>query len=167
MAGRAPGTAAAGAVDAVERAEYAAPMKSTCAMLLVGYCAIASSGCGSSAGGKDLLGSYTVQISTMGKSDPDVMTVSPAVDGKFLLTFAAGITTDVGTANANGLRMNLDSSKVSLDKQPANIDHSTGYQTGSVTGDGVLMGDGTCDIFLHFTPTGGAAQDYEIVGAKM
>ena len=142
-------------------------MKSWGAALVVGYCAIASSGCGSSAGGKDLLGSYTVQISTMGKSDPDVMTVSPSADGKFLLTFAAGVTTDVGAVDANGLRMNLSSSKVSIDLQPVNIDHSTGYQTGKVTGDGVLMGDGTCDIFLHFMLAVGGSQDYEIVGAKM
>ena len=52
-------------------------------------------------------------ISSMGKSDPDVMTVSPGTDDKLLLTFAAGITTDVGAVNANGLRADFkDSSKV-------------------------------------------------------
>jgi hypothetical protein len=142
-------------------------MKSSCITFFVAYCAIASSGCGSSAAGKDLLGSYTVQISTMGKSDPDVMTVSPGTDGKLLFTFAAGVTTDPGAENANGLRADLgDSSKITMKMQPVKIDHSTGYQAGSVTGDGVLLGDGTCDIFLHFTPPGGGAQDYEIIGAK-
>jgi hypothetical protein len=155
------------AVDGAGPAEYAARMKSSCIILVAGYCALASSGCDSSAGGKDLLGSYTVQISTMGKSDPDVMTVSPGTDGKLLFTFAAGVTTDIGAVDANGLRADLkDSSKIEMAMQPVNIDHSTGYQTGTVTGDGVLMGDGTCDVFLHFVPPGGGTQDYEIVGTK-
>jgi len=142
-------------------------MKSSLLALCVGYCAIASSGCGSSAGGKDLLGSYTVQISTNGKSDPDVMTMSEGVGGTYLLTFVAGITTDVGAVNANGLRMKLEAQQVKMESQPVNIDHSTGYQSGTVTGDGVIMGDGTCDLFLHFSPATGGTQDYEVVGARM
>ena len=108
-------------------------------------------------------------ISSMGKTDPDVMTVSPGTDGKLLLTFAAGVTTDVGAVDANGLRADFnDSSKVSLASQPVHIDHSSGSVSGTVTGDGVLKGDGSCDVTLHFAdPAGvGSLQDYEIVGNK-
>ena len=115
----------------------------------------------------ELLGSYSVMISSMGKSDPDVMTVSPGTDGKLLLTFAAGVTTDIGAANANGLRADFnDSSKVSLASQPVHIDHSTGSLSGMVTGDGSLNGDGTCDVMLHFVGDGSTQQDYEISGTK-
>jgi hypothetical protein len=117
----------------------------------------------------ELLGSYDVMISAMGKSDPDVMTVSPASDGKLLFTFVAGITTDPGAPNANGLRGDLkDSSKVTLAAQQAHIDHSTGALEGTVTGEGVLMGNGSCDVTLHFAPTiGGGTQDYQISGSKL
>lgn len=143
-------------------------MKSLLCGCIISYCAIASSGCNSSAAGQAVLGSYSVMISSMGKSDPDVMTVSPGTDGKLLFTFAAGVTTDVGAVNANGLRADFDdSSKVSLVSQPVHIDHSTGSVSGNVTGEGVLNGDGSCDVTLHFT--GGAVdptQDYEIAGTK-
>ena len=106
-------------------------------------------------------------ISSMGKSDPDVMTVSPGTGGTLLLTFAAGVTTDVGAVDADGLRAQLkDSSKVSLAAQPVHIDHSTGSVSGTTTGDGVLNGDGSCDVTLHFTSDSGATQDYEISGSK-
>ncbi len=142
-------------------------MKSLLCGCIIIYCAFASIGCGSSSAGKALLGSYSVMISSMGKSDPDLMTVSPGVGGTLLLTFAAGVTTDVGAVDANGLRATLDSSKVTLAAQPVHIDHSTGSVSGSVTGEGVLNGDGTCDVTLHFTSdTGGSTQDYEISGMK-
>ena len=144
-------------------------MKSLLCGCIISYCAIASSGCGSSSAGSAVIGSYSVMISSMGKSDPDVMTVSPGTDDKLLLTFAAGVTTDVGAVNANGLRADFKgSSKVSLAAQPAHIDHSTGSISGMVTGDGVLNGDGSCDVTLHFAdPSGvGSMQDYEIVGTK-
>ena len=107
-------------------------------------------------------------ISSMGKSDPDVMTVSPGTDGKLLLTFVAGVTTDVGAVDANGLRADLkDSSKVSLSSQPVHIDHSTGSVSGKVTGDGALNGDGSCDVTLHFSAdSAGGLQDYVISGMK-
>ena len=144
-------------------------MKSLLCACIISYCAIASSGCGSNAAGSAVIGSYSVMISSMGKSDPDVMTVSPGTDDKLLFTFAAGVTTDVGAVNANGLRANFkDSSKVSLDSQPVHIDHSTGSVSGTVIGEGVLNGDGSCDVVLHFSdPAGvGSMQDYEIVGTK-
>ena len=143
-------------------------MKSLLCGCTIIYCALASFGCGSSTAGKALLGSYSVMISSMGKSDPDVMTVSPGTEEKLLLTFAAGITTDVGAVNADGLRAGLaDSSKVTLDAQPAHIDHSTGSLSGTVTGTGTLGGDGSCDIMLHFVADDGmTTQDYEISGSK-
>src|SRR5579884_1480158 len=102
------------------------------------YCAFASFGCGSSAPGTELLGSYGVMISSMGKTDPDVMTVTPGSDDKLLLTFAAGVTTDPGAVNADGLRASYGASKLTLESQPVHIDHSTGSVTGTVTGDGTL-----------------------------
>ncbi|HEY2745382.1 MAG TPA: hypothetical protein VGL86_12185 [Polyangia bacterium] len=143
-------------------------MKSLLCACTIIYCAIASSGCGSSAAGKELLGSYSVMISSMGKSDPDVMTVSPGTDEKLLFTFAAGITTDVGAVDANGLRADLKSSSIiTLDAQPAHIDHSTGSLSGTVTGSGTLGGDGSCDIMLHFVSDDmSATQDYEVSGSK-
>jgi hypothetical protein len=142
-------------------------MKSLLCACAIVYCAIASSGCGSSAAGTELLGSYSVMISSMGKSDPDVMTVSPGTDDKLLLSFVAGVTTDVGAVNANGLRADFkDSSKLSLAMQPVQIDHSTGSQAGTVTGEGVLMGDGTATLTLHFTSMSGVMQDYDVSGTK-
>jgi hypothetical protein len=156
-------------IDREARRAYAGGMKSLLCGCIITYCAIASSGCNSSAAGKELLGTYSVMISSMGKSDPDVMTVSPGVDDKLLLTFVAGVTTDVAAINANGLRADLkSSSQVSLSAQPVHIDHSTGSVSGSVTGDGTLNGDGTCDVTLHFTTDAmtGGVQDYEVSGMK-
>lgn len=130
-------------------------------------CALASFGCGSGPGAKALIGSYSVMISSMGKSDPDLMTVSPGAGGKLLLTFAAGIVTDATGPNPDGLRADLhDSSKVTLDAQPAHVDHSTGALTGTVTGSGTVKPDGTCDLTLHFVVASASPQDYQIVGAK-
>ena len=67
------------------------------------------------------------------------MSVSLGTDDKLLLTFVAGVTTDVGAVNANGLRVDLKRLvEVSLVPQPVHIDHSTGLVSGTVTGDGVL-----------------------------
>jgi hypothetical protein len=142
-------------------------MKSLLCVCVMGFGAIASSGCGSSASAKSVIGSYDVMISSMGKSDPDVMTVAEGTGGKLLLTFVAGVTTDPTGLNANGLRADLHgSSMLSLEMQPVHIDHSTGAVDGSASGMGTLMGDGSCDITLHFTDGAGATQDYEIMGAK-
>ena len=61
---------------------------------------------------------------------------------------------------------------VTLDLQPAHIDHSTGELDGNLTGMGSINGDGSCDITLHFTadnpPTSGSSMtDYVITGSKM
>jgi hypothetical protein len=144
-------------------------MKSLLCGCIISYCAIASSGCDSSSAGKALLGTYGVMISSMGKSDPDLMTVSPGTNDKLLLTFVAGVTTDVGAVDANGLRADLtDSSKVSLASQPVHIDHSTGSVSGNATGEGTINSDGSCDVTLHFTTDAmtGGVQDYVISGMK-
>src|SRR2546423_15072047 len=96
------------AIDRRRRAAYARSMKSLLCACIISYCAVASSGCDSSAAGKAVVGSYSVTIASMGKSDPDVMTVSPGTDGKLLFTFIAGVTTDVGAVNANGLRADFN-----------------------------------------------------------
>jgi hypothetical protein len=141
-------------------------MKWLCGCIIIN-CALASFGCGSGAGAKALVGSYGVMISSMGKSDPDIMTVSPGADGKLLLTFAAGIVTDVSGPNPDGLRVDLhDSSNVTLAAQPAHVDHSTGSLTGTVTGMGTIKPDGTCDVMLHFVPASANPQDYQITGTK-
>lgn len=133
------------------------------------YCAVASLGCGSSPSGKALVGSYNVMIAAGGKSDPDIMSVSLGSGGSMLLTFAAGITTDVGGVNPDGLRATLKSaSMLTIDSQPAHVDHSTGQLDGRLNGSGTINGDGTCDITLHFSPAaGGTPQDYAVTGAKL
>ena len=133
------------------------------------YCAVAPSGCGSSASGKTLVGSYNVMIAANGKSDPDVMTVTLGSNGNVLLTFEAGITTDPGTANGDGLRAMLKSSTMlTLDSQPAHIDHSTGELDGQISGSGTMGGDGSCDITFSFLPVN--MRDpltYAVTGSKL
>jgi hypothetical protein len=133
------------------------------------YCAVASLGCGSSPAGKALVGSYNVMIAANGKSDPDIMTVSLGSGGSMLLTFAAGITTDTGSVNPDGLRATLKSSSMLIiDPQPAHIDHSTGQLDGRLNGSGTINGDGSCDLTLHFMPANSATpQDYAVTGAKL
>ena len=81
------------------------------------------------------------------------MTVSPGTDGKLLFTFVAGITTDVGAVNANGLRARSDRLVEGDDCDAAGAHRSLdGSVTGSVTGDGTLNGDGSADVTLHFLP---------------
>jgi hypothetical protein len=130
-------------------------------------CAIASSGCGSSSSSKGLVGSYMVMISSMGRTDSDVMTVAQGSGGQLLLTFDAGITTDAGAPDANGLRADLQGSSVKLASQPVHVDHSTGALDGAISGMGTIKGDGTCDLMMHFVPTSGAALDFEIAGTRL
>ena len=111
-------------------------------------------GCSSaSVSAKPILGNYGVMISQDGKSDPDVMSILNGSDGALLLTFIAGITTDADAPNASGLRASLgEGYTLSLAKQPAHIDHSTGLLNGTLWGDGKVTG---MDIHLtfHYLPT--------------
>jgi hypothetical protein len=129
--------------------------------------------CGGDSSGeaKMLVGSYTVMISSDGKSDPDVMTISQGTHGDILLTFLAGITTDAMGPNPNGLRAGLSGPNVKIDPQPCHIDHSTGNLDGTVSGMGTIMTDGSSlDFMLTFMPTnlGGTSMlNYEITGQRM
>jgi hypothetical protein len=132
------------------------------------YCAVASSGCSSSTAGKALVGSYNVMIAAGGKSDPDIMTVSLGSNSSLLLTFAAGITTDVGGVNPDGVRATVKSATmINIDAQPAHIDHSTGQLDGSLSGAGIINSDGSCDMTLHFIVGGAATQDYAVTGNRL
>lgn len=128
-------------------------------------------GCGPSEAVRDarvasLLGSYEVMISSLGKSDPDVMTVRKGRGGQLLFSFAVGVTTEPRDGQ-DGLRGVLHgSSMLSFDRQLARIEHSTGRADGSLTGMGTLRGDGRCDLTLSFIADDGAGQSYEVMGAK-
>jgi hypothetical protein len=117
-------------------------------------------GCSSSASSKTLAGTYQIMITYLGVSDPDIMSITPGVQGSVLLTFVAGITTDAMGPNPDGLRATLDSdTHFKLAPQPAHIDHSTGNLTGSITGEGTAAADGTIMSTLDFTPTSGEVKD--------
>jgi hypothetical protein len=144
-------------------------MRSTLGLALV-FGAL-SAGCNADTGGnKGLIGSYEITISKDGKSDPDIMSVAVGSQSSLLLTFIAGITTDVVGPNPNGLRCSLQETRLTVLAQPCHISHSTGQLDGNVTGEGTLAPDGSSvNITLHYKPTnlGGTAQlDYAIEGSK-
>src|SRR5690349_18540997 len=130
-------------------------MRSTISLrLAVLAAALASGACSSSTSTKGFVGTYSVMITYMNVSDPDTLSIKPGTGGTVLLTFAAGITTDVDGPNPDGLRATLPSGTTyKIAPQPAHIDHSTGNLTGSISGDGVVGVDGTVMGTLHFTPT--------------
>jgi hypothetical protein len=102
---------------------------------------------------KPVLGNYSVMISQDGKSDPDVLSILNGSDGALLLTFIAGITTDADGPNASGLRASLgDGYTLTLAKQPAHIDHSTGLLNGTLWGDGQVTGM-NIHLTFHYLPT--------------
>lgn len=144
-------------------------MKWFCCAVASFYCAVALSGCGSSVSGKTLVGSYNVTISQSGKSDPDVMTVTLGSSNSILLTFEAGITTDAGGPDPDGLRGTLKTNTTfTLDSQPAHIDHSTGELDGSISGSGTIGSDGTCTVTLDFVASGTTAPlEYDVAGTKL
>jgi hypothetical protein len=129
-------------------------------------------GCGNDSSGeaKMLVGAYNVMITSDGKSDPDVMSISQGTHGDILLTFVAGITTDVMGPNPNGIRCGLSGTNVTIEMQPCHIDHSTGNLDGTVSGMGTIMLDGSnLDFMLDFVPTnlGGTSMlNYEITGSR-
>jgi hypothetical protein len=109
--------------------------------------------CSQSVSGKDFLGNYSVTITQDGKSDPDVMSILNGSDGALLITFIAGITTDPTGPNADGLRASVgEGDTVTLAKQPAHIDHSTGLLNGTLWGDGQVMGT-NIHLTFHYLPT--------------
>jgi hypothetical protein len=134
------------------------------------FCAVASSGCGSSPSSKGLIGSYMVMISdaTHTTPDSDLLTVTQGSGGDLLLIFEPGITTDPKGPNANGLRAQQTSAtKLTLAAQPAYVDHSTGLLEGTISGDGTIGSDGSCDFALHFVPTGGTLVELKVTGGRL
>jgi hypothetical protein len=116
-------------------------------------CALALAACDESVSTKGVLGSYDVMISSMGKSDPDIMSISVGSNSALLITFIAGITTDPTGPNADGLRASFgDGNTLHLDKQPAHIDHSTGVLNGTIYGDGTALNKMVM-LTLHYLPT--------------
>jgi hypothetical protein len=109
--------------------------------------------CSQSVSSKGVIGNYDVMISQDGKSDPDLMTINDGSGGTLLITFIAGITTDPDGPNPTGLRAKLGSGqKLTLSKQPAHIDHSTGELDGTLTGEGQVTGNDISLVF-HYLPT--------------
>jgi hypothetical protein len=156
------------ALTARLRPAYAARMKPMRCASLVLYCAIASSGCGSSAGTpKGILGSYAVMVSSGAKVDSDVMTVTQGAGDSLLLTFEFGITTDAGTPNADGLRAALSGTKLTVGLQPAHVDQSSGKIDGNISGSGTLKSTGDCELMFNFTPTSGSALALQVSGSKL
>src|SRR5688572_30835565 len=95
--------------------------------------------CEDSVSATSVLGSYEVMISSMGRSDPTILSILTGSQGTLLLSFTAGITTDVGAPNAAGLRANLSAGpKLTLQRQPAHIEHSTGILNGTIFGEGTV-----------------------------
>jgi hypothetical protein len=163
-------------------------MRSKLGLAVVFFCASGSllSACDSApTKTTGIVGSYAVQISAMGKSDPDILTITPGADHTLLFTFVAGISTDPMGTNANGLRVLLDGTSVNIQPQSCHIDHSTGSLDGSITGSGTIAADGSMiSVMLHYAPTnlafkgpdGNALQipdggtvptlDYDLEGAK-
>jgi hypothetical protein len=124
------------------------------------YCALASLGCGSSASGKALLGSYSVMVASMGRTDPDVLTVSPGSNGTLLLTFTQGITTDAVGQDPNGLRATISgSTMLMIATQPVHVDHPLGPLDGNMDGMGTIATDGTVNLTFHFAPTNFTVRD--------
>jgi hypothetical protein len=109
--------------------------------------------CSQSVSFKGVIGNYDVMIAQDGKSDPDVMTIINGSGGTMLITFIAGITTDADGPNASGLRASLGGGqKLTLSKQPAHIDHSTGLLNGTLWGEGQVTGTDVTMTF-HYLPT--------------
>ncbi len=109
--------------------------------------------CSQHVSAKGVIGNYDVMISQDGKSDPDVLTILTGSNNVLLLTFIAGITTDPDGPNPSGLRASLGGGDhLTIAKQPAHIDHSTGELDGTIAGEGQVVGF-NINLTLHYLPT--------------
>ena len=116
-------------------------------------------GCSSASVSTKLVdGSYDVTITRDGVSDPDVLTIRDGSAGSLLITFVAGVTTDPMGPNADGIRAEIDGSKIVIKPQPAHIDHSTGNLDGTLSGTLTITG-GNLDGTLAFVPSSGLITD--------
>jgi hypothetical protein len=141
-----------------------------------------AAGCNdNSAALKMLIGPYSVTVDRADLAgqpnhtpDTDVMTIAIGKNQTMLLLFEAGIATDPGGPNPNGLIATLDGMNVKLDSQPADVDYSTGPYQGTLDGSGTIAPDGS-SVSLDLKvvpsnlalPTGLTSFDYTITGAKM
>jgi hypothetical protein len=144
-------------------------MRSWILLVLVGA-AGATAGCDSPpASAKAIVGSYDVMVTQSGVSDEVFMNIRQGSGDAILLTFTAGITTDPGGLNADGVRCKLNSpSTFMILEQQVHIDHSTGNLDGTLTGDGMVAADGTFAAVFHYAPTtmAGTVLDYDLSGQK-
>ena len=138
-------------------------MRSNLGLSVAFFLASASfvSGCNSpSTSTTGIVGSYNVTIAAMGKTDNDILTITPGTAHTLLFTFIAGITTDAMGTNPNGLHVVLDGTTVTIPPQPCHIDHSTGSLDGTINGSGMLAADGSMiSVMLHYAPTNLAFKD--------
>lgn len=134
-------------------------------------------GCASSDNPKLLYGSYDVQVTAFGKTDPDIVTLSEG-SGALLLDFNYGFYTDAGAVNATGIRAKLSDHELKISEQPIHVEHSTGSIDGTVTGKGTATGAEltlTLNVlpvnFVVPDPNGGvlpagSTVDYTLTGAR-
>jgi hypothetical protein len=102
---------------------------------------------------KGVIGNYNVMISQNGKSDPDVMSILTGSNNSLLISFIAGISTDADGPNPTGLRASIGQGQsITISKQPAHIDHSTGKLNGTLWGEGKVTGFDVT-MTLHYLPT--------------
>lgn len=146
-------------------------IRSMSRLLSLALLALVSQGCGGTTGAAGIIGSYDVQISKDGKSDPDIMSISEGAGGTVLFTFITGITTDPMGPNAGGLRGTVSGTEVKIEPQPAHIAHSTGALDGTLMAQGTIMPDGsTVSLVITYAPVNLAdatTLEYTVEGSKL
>lgn len=126
-----------------------------------------ATGCssGKAASTSDMIGTFSVMITSMGRTDSDIMTVSDDGNKKILLNFISGITTYATDPNANGLQaLMTKKDTVTLASQACHVDHSTGELDGNIQGTGTFDATAGVDLKLQFTPAAGTEVDFEVTG---
>ncbi|MEO6950635.1 MAG: hypothetical protein ABI321_02400 [Polyangia bacterium] len=134
-------------------------------------------GCASGTNPKLLYGTYDVQVTAFGKTDPDIVTVSEG-NGALILDFNYGFYTDSGAVNASGIRAKLSDRDLKIASQPIHVEHSTGSIDGTVTGQGTADG-ASLTLTLNVLPVNfavpdpsggvepaGSTVDYTLTGTK-
>jgi hypothetical protein len=133
---------------------------------------LGTAACGDGLPNPAILGSYDVQVSRDGLSDPDVLTVAVGAKGTLVLDFATGIEPGVGSPSKLGLSAKLNGSALQIEPQQARVAHSTGDASGLLSASGSFMGaGGGIQLTLSFQPTDGpdAGQtvQYDVTGPKL
>ena len=141
------------------------------------FAGVCAGGCASGTNPKVLYGSYDVQVTAFGKTDPDIVTISEG-DHALILDFNYGFYTDSGAANASGVRAKLSGHDLKIASQPIHVEHSTGSIDGTVTGQGSADG-ASLTLTLNVLPINfavpdgsggvlpaGSTVDYTLTGGK-